>query len=175
MKNMYAVILLLVIVVGAIYLSGLREKMVLPESSGFSYAGLRVGQAAPKFEVAKIDGEKLNLADLKKPALIIFSATWCPSCKETLDAAKNVYPRYEDNVSLISIGIDFSEPADTIAKYRDSNGYPGIFAIGNKEVMLDYKVSSTATNYGIKDGFIVYSDIGAIDEKEMEDILKRLA
>lgn len=175
MKNLKVAVLLLAIIGGSFYLASLRERMVSQQQQGIRYAGLRVGEAAPSLEVTTIDGERLDLAGIEKPVFLIFSATWCPSCKETLDASKNVYPKYASNISFVSIGIDLSETKEDIENYRKSNGYPGEFAIGSRDIIVDYKVSSTSTKYGIRDGIVVYSGIGGIGEFEMESVLKWLA
>ncbi|MBI5355906.1 MAG: redoxin domain-containing protein [Candidatus Aenigmarchaeota archaeon] len=174
MKNLQVALLLLAILAGAVFLASLKDRMILPQTPGNHPASLRIGEIAPNFVVTTINGDALRLAEIKKPVLLIFSATWCPACRATLDATKKVYPKYENNVSLISIGIDLSETAKDIEKYKTSSGYPGIFAIGNGDIITDYKVSSTSTKYVIKDGVIVYSDIGAMGEDEMENVLKGL-
>ena len=43
----------------------------------------QVGNPAPDFQLPKIDGATVSLADLRgKPAVIVFWASWCSSCKE---------------------------------------------------------------------------------------------
>jgi len=175
MKNLQIALLLLAILAGAVFLAALKDRMILSPITGNHPASLRIGEIAPNFIVETINGDTLSLSEIKKPVLLIFSATWCPSCRATLDAAKKVYPKYENNVSLISIGIDLSETAKDMENYKTSNGYPGVFAIGNRGIITDYKVSSTSTKYGIRDGVIVYSDIGAIGEDGMENAMRRLA
>jgi peroxiredoxin len=46
-------------------------------------AGTQVGNPAPDFQLPKIDGATVSLADFRgKPAVIVFWASWCSSCKE---------------------------------------------------------------------------------------------
>ncbi|HMB29420.1 MAG TPA: TlpA disulfide reductase family protein [Blastocatellia bacterium] len=45
--------------------------------------GTQVGNPAPDFQLPKIDGATVSLADFRgKPAVIVFWASWCSSCKE---------------------------------------------------------------------------------------------
>ena len=42
-----------------------------------------VGNLAPEFELAKLDGTTVSFDDLQgEPAVIVFWTAWCPSCKE---------------------------------------------------------------------------------------------
>jgi len=46
-------------------------------------AGTQVGSPAPNFQLPRMDGATVSLADLRgKPAVIVFWASWCSSCKE---------------------------------------------------------------------------------------------
>ncbi|MGB7068156.1 MAG: TlpA disulfide reductase family protein [Pyrinomonadaceae bacterium] len=42
-----------------------------------------VGNMAPEFELAKLDGTTVSFEDLQgEPAVIVFWTAWCPTCKE---------------------------------------------------------------------------------------------
>jgi peroxiredoxin len=46
-------------------------------------AGTQVGNPAPDFQLPNMDGATISLADLRgNPAVIVFWAAWCSSCKE---------------------------------------------------------------------------------------------
>src|SRR5215813_9518261 len=46
-------------------------------------AGAQVGNPAPDFQLPNMDGATISLADLRgNPAVIVFWAAWCSSCKE---------------------------------------------------------------------------------------------
>jgi peroxiredoxin len=46
-------------------------------------AGTQLGNSAPNFQLPKVDGGTVSLADLRgKPAVIVFWSAWCSSCKE---------------------------------------------------------------------------------------------
>lgn len=45
--------------------------------------GTQVGNPAPDFQLARMDGAKISLADMRgKPAVIVFWSAWCTACKE---------------------------------------------------------------------------------------------
>src|SRR5262245_17181343 len=46
-------------------------------------AGIQVGNPAPDFQLATMDGAPISAADLRgQPAVIVFWTSWCPVCKE---------------------------------------------------------------------------------------------
>ncbi len=171
-----------ILIIGVFFLLGMQSQrgqitspyVPLSIAPGFRTASLKIGEVAPVFEVETIDGENIRLDEIGNPAFILFSSTWCPSCHEILEAAKRVYPKYEDRVALIIINADLTEDKETIKRYRDANTYPGKFAIGNGDLITDYRVISTSTKYGIRDGIIVYSDVGPLNEKHLTEAFERL-
>ena len=45
--------------------------------------GTAVGDAAPDFQLTKMDGSAVTLGDLRgEPAVLVFWTAWCPACKE---------------------------------------------------------------------------------------------
>jgi peroxiredoxin len=185
-QKMITAVTVVLIVVGILFLFNIRKTQeqkitspVIPLSikPGFRTGALKIGEVAPDFEVKTLEGEKITLKQItesKKLVLLLFSATWCPSCKVTLEAAKSVYPKYKDKVMFIDVDVDLTEPEEAIRAFRDSNGYPVTFAVGNKDVLVNYKIISTSIKYGIKDGIIVYSDVGPLSEKDLEEAFQRI-
>ena len=45
--------------------------------------GTMIGNTAPDFQLARMDGSTVSLANLRgQPAVIVFWTAWCPNCKE---------------------------------------------------------------------------------------------
>jgi cytochrome c biogenesis protein CcmG, thiol:disulfide interchange protein DsbE len=70
-----------------------------------------VGNPAPYFQLKRIDGGRVSLADLRgKPAVIVFWSAWCSSCKEEaprINALADEYGRKGVRV----LGIDIKDSA----------------------------------------------------------------
>jgi len=70
-------------------------------------AGTQVGNPAPEFQLPKIDGATVSLADLRgKPAVIVFWAAWCSSCKEEAPRINALAAEYQGKgVRVLGINV----------------------------------------------------------------------
>lgn len=141
--------------------------------------GLNNGNLAPDFSITTIDGEEIQLHSSfeNKPVLVYFMATWCPYCKSDFNALSKVYNDYENDVEILSISLDLNEGDSILESYK--NQFPGIekvkFAKGNMDVLTKYKVKTTTTKYALaKDGTIIYSGSGAINQDQWRTLLDAL-
>ena len=58
--------------------------------------GTEVGNLAPEFQLARMDGSMLSLGDLRgQPAVLVFWASWCPFCKEEAPHVNKLSTEYE--------------------------------------------------------------------------------
>jgi cytochrome c biogenesis protein CcmG/thiol:disulfide interchange protein DsbE len=102
----------------------------------------QVGNPAPDFQLPKIDGATVSLADLRgKPAVIVFWASWCSSCKEEAPRINALAAQYErKGVRVLGINV------------KDS---PAGAEVGVKEFGIRYPVArdpdaSVARAYGVR-------------------------
>lgn len=187
-NSIYFVAAALLIIIALTACSPLKSEPVGGESSGANaktrdskpVIGIEKGQMPPDFSVRTIDGGNLTLSRLKeqkKPILLFFWATWCPSCAEDFAVVKDIYPKYADKVNYIAIDLDTTEDIGTIKEYAEKLGIDGIvFAEGSPKVLSDYKILSTTTKYALsRDGILLYKGSGAFDEKQWEILLNALA
>jgi len=105
-------------------------------------AGTQVGSPAPDFQLPKINGATVSLADLRgKPAVIVFWASWCSSCKEEAPRINALAAEYAGKgVRVLGINV------------KDS---PAGAEAGVKEFGIKYPVArdpdaSVARAYGVR-------------------------
>jgi peroxiredoxin len=67
---------------------------------------------APDFILNDLKGQKFRLSDYrgKKPVMIIFSTTWCSSCKREIPYFKSLYAAYaKKGIEIVNVGIQESK------------------------------------------------------------------
>ena len=84
-----------------------------------------IAERAPDFILTDLNGRKFRLSDFKgkQPVLIIFSTTWCPSCREEIPHFKALYATYAER-GLLIVNIDIQESKEKVAKFTAKHGLP---------------------------------------------------
>ncbi len=80
-------------------------------------SSLKVGDAAPDFELQTLDGRTLHLTDFKgKPVLLTFGATWCPDCRIEAPLVEEVHKANPDLVVLL---VDIKEDKEVVGQFAE--------------------------------------------------------
>ena len=99
-----------------------------------------LGEPAPNFTLPRLEGGQAELTALvkEKPALLVFWATWCPSCVEEIPVLNEWIEKYP---GLQIVGINVGEPAEHVRKFTEKRQirYP---------ILLDEK-GDVAGQYGL--------------------------
>jgi len=108
--------------------------------------GTAVGDTAPDFQLAGLDGAQLKLADLHgRPAVLIFWTAWCPTCKEEAPHFNALAAKYEPNgVRVVGINIQDS-PARTEGGVKDFGIQYRVVRDPDANMTRRYKVAGTPT------------------------------
>ncbi len=77
------------------------------EESAPGRDGDLVGNPAPDFQLARIDGGQISLDDLRgRPAVIVFWTSWCPICREEAPRINALAAEYESKgVRVLGINV----------------------------------------------------------------------
>ncbi|HEY7183982.1 MAG TPA: TlpA family protein disulfide reductase, partial [Blastocatellia bacterium] len=74
-------------------------------------AGAQVGNLAPDFQLSRVDGGRVSLADLRgTPAVIVFWSAWCPLCREEAPRINALAAQYGGKGVRV-LGIDIKDSA----------------------------------------------------------------
>ena len=87
---------------------------VMAARGGAAAAGAHIGQAAPDFALADLDGNPVRLSDLRgRPVILNFWASWCGPCVEEFPMLRQaVADHVADEVAVVGIVVrDNSEAA----------------------------------------------------------------
>lgn len=108
--------------------------------------GTKVGNLAPEFQVARMDGSTLSLGDLRgQPAVLVFWAAWCPFCKEEAPHVNKLAAEYEARgVQVFGIDVHDSQ-ARTEWGIKDFGIRYSVARDANGETARNYNVEGIPT------------------------------
>jgi peroxiredoxin len=126
-----------------------------------------VGEPAPEFAAATLDGDTISLASLRGDAVVLnIWATWCAPCREEMPALDALQRQYADEgLRVIGVSIDGRGAASEVASFLERNGID--FTILHDP---DERVTRTFRTIGVPETFLIDRDgrvverwIGKID------------
>ena len=130
---------------------------------------------APQFEATTITGEKVSLngfLETKKPTLVYFTASWCPTCAKNWPSINSVYKTYKDRVNFVSISIDPTDTAEVLTKLANKHGLVYQSVAGNPKIMVDFGVTKQATTIIVNSkGEITFKDRGHLTLEQYTKLL----
>ncbi|WP_019414441.1 redoxin domain-containing protein [Paenisporosarcina sp. TG20] len=189
-KKMFGLILIAAMI--SIVIAGIVKKNVENEESisiqqlGVDLAevasveGLNKGDMSPDFELKTLDGEKVQLSELKgKKVIINFWATWCAPCKAEMPHMQNYYENYaeEENVEILAVNLTNLDNGITGVKSFVQD-YGLTFPIPmdvDGSVGQMYQTITIPTSYMVDtEGRIQNKILGPMDEKMMKNFISNL-
>jgi peroxiredoxin len=88
-----------------------------PSCEAFGIQRFEVKKDAPPFSLKNLDGKSISLSDFRgKPVLMIFWASWCPSCCEEIPVLEKNFSGRQDQVAILLLAID-GEKEKRIRRY----------------------------------------------------------
>ena len=134
---------------------------------------LKEGDTAVNFTLKDLDGNTVNLKDLRgKGVMLNFWGSWCKPCEEEMPYIETAYKQKPDNVEIY--GINIGDSNLVAKKFMDRVGatFPTLLD-HNKDISTAYTLSETPTSFFIdKNGKIVKISLTMISPEQVEQYLK---
>ncbi len=112
-------VLIAVVVLGLLAATGCTT--TTPDPGGTKTAvNAVVGNPAPDFTLADLDGNQVSLSDFRgKTVFINFWATWCPACREEMPEIEALYQQYKDK-GVVVLGVDILETEGEVHQFVEA-------------------------------------------------------
>ncbi|MES2762188.1 MAG: TlpA disulfide reductase family protein [Bacteroidota bacterium] len=121
---------------------------------------------APTINIAKLDvvdqdTNKFDIGSLKgKPVIVSFYASWCPPCKEELQALNKIKDQKLQGIEVLAIT---DESIEKLVEFKNKTQYPFTF-LTLTNLFSDIGIASIPVTYLLNaKGEIVYNNVGFID------------
>lgn len=138
----------------------------------------------PSVELADMNGNKVNVAELSKsghPVVLSFWATWCVPCKKELSNLADLYEEWKDkyHVEIVAVSIDDSRSTTKVKPYVDGQHWEyKVLLDVNQDLKRSLNIQTVPfTVMTDANGKIVYTHSGYVegDEYVLEEELQKLA
>lgn len=140
----------------------------------FTFSG---GEKAPNVQVKLNSGENISFNLPKKPVLVNFWATSCPSCIAKMPGLAQLKQEFGDRFEIISISMDY-DPAQQVDAFIKANPYPFNFIKDSDGQLSEAfgNIRLTPTTFLIApNGNIVYRKIGDSDFDFLRQRIEQLS
>jgi tetratricopeptide (TPR) repeat protein len=128
-----------------------------------------IGRLAPDFRLRDLNGKELQLSSLRGKAVVLdFWATWCGPCREEMPKLERLSREFAKS-DVVIIGIDVSEPEDTVRRFINKNKYtyPVLLTQERDSVFDSYSVHGYPTLFTVdRSGIVVSSRLGTRRDSE---------
>lgn len=131
-------------------------------------------QRAPAWEAKGIDGKMISFdpQHLRRPAILLFWATWCPYCKALMPYVQKVYEAGSGHLDVYAIDIKEDPDADPVAELRERKQTFTLVRDGDA-IADQYGVKGTPGLFLVDErGEIVYRRVGGDAPEKVESALR---
>lgn len=115
----------------------------------------KVGNPAPSFKLAGLDGEPHRLSEfVGQPLVINFWGSFCDPCVEEMPMIEQYYQDYKDE-GLIVLGLNLNEPKVTVKSFVRETGVSFPILLDDDTVRKKYGVKSYPTTFFIDENGVI--------------------
>jgi len=141
-------------------------------------APLSAGREAPDFRADDLTGRTVYLnAELKRPVVLTFFATWCAPCRDEMPLLSEVQQRFSDRITVLCVVVD-PENAERVRSMTSGLAIPYPFLLDEGQgIMQAYGVQALPATFVIGvDGRVLssFQVFGEDEQAALTELLTRL-
>ncbi|MDR0137486.1 redoxin domain-containing protein [Metabacillus idriensis] len=138
--------------------------------------GLEIGNKPPQFELEMLNGENVQLDNVKgKKVMVNFWATWCPPCEAEMPEMQKLQNEHQDNLIVLAVNMTNAEKSrEDVESFISKRKLTFPVALDKDgRVSVQYEVYSYPTTYFLdEEGNIMNISRGAMTKETMEKLLE---
>jgi thiol-disulfide isomerase/thioredoxin len=127
--------------------------------------GIEVGAKAPGAAVETLDGQAANLSAVlgKEPVLMLFWATWCPTCKALEPTMTAMQAKYAGKVRFVGVAVSVNQSPRAVQAYSEKHSPKMTHYFDRRGKAVEaYEVPATGFVVVVsKAGTVVYTGLGS--------------
>lgn len=137
--------------------------------------GIAVGSTAPAAALQTLDGKDVNLSQWigRTPVVMMFWATWCPTCRELEPTMRAARAKYGSQATFMAVAVSVNQSPERVRRHLARTPMPF-------EVLYDHEGEASgaydvpATSYVVvidRAGKVVYTGVGS--RQDIEGAIRR--
>ena len=138
-------------------------------------SGIEVGSKAPTAAVETLDGKPAELSSVfgKGPVVILFWATWCPTCKALEPAMQAAQQKYAGKVAFVGVAVSVNQSPRAVQAYSEKHSPRMTHFFDRRGKAVDaYEVPATGFIVVVnKAGAVVYTGLGS--QQDIDAAIKK--
>ncbi|MEM4354492.1 MAG: nitrous oxide reductase accessory protein NosL [Candidatus Caldarchaeum sp.] len=134
-----------------------------------------------KIKLKTLDGREITVSEVLsggKPVLLVFFATWCPTCSKNVTSLSNAYKHFQHKVTVFLTSFDPGDTAVKIQRFLEQHNASSDWIVThpNLEFLVALRVITQETIFGIaSSGEILYEKrFGTLTEDDWLRIVELL-
>ncbi len=128
-------------------------------------------------KVQSLDGKSVDLNRLVagKPTLLIFWATWCPTCRAEVPDFAGAYHRYAPKgLQVLAVDVGYNDPIPEVRQFVKARALPyTVLYDANQEAVKAFGVQGTPTIVLLDPSGNVVTRGYSVDEEAIQALLSR--